>query len=45
MLEICGMRSTPLLLSLPDPLLSGVVELDGVRSMGLVELNSVLTLN
>ena len=45
MLELWGMRSTPSLLLLPDPLLPGVVALDRVLSMGQIELNCVLMLN
>ena len=39
MLELWGMRSELSLLSLPGPLLSGVVEPDRVLSMGQIELN------
>ena len=42
MLELWGMRSTPLLLSLPSPLRPGVVAPDRVLSMGQIELNYVL---
>ena len=45
MLEVWGMRSTPLLPLLPGPLWPGVVALDRVLSMGQIELNSVLMLN
>ena len=39
------MRSTPSLPSLPGSLWPGVVVLDGVLSMGPIELNCVLMLN
>ena len=38
MLKLWGMQSTPSLPSLPGPLLSGVVALDMVLSMGQIEL-------
>ena len=38
MLELCGMRSTPLLPSLPGPLWPGVVAPVRVLSMGPTEL-------
>ena len=44
MLELRGMRSTPLLLSLTGPLCPGVVAPDRVLPMGQVELNCVLEL-
>ena len=44
MLELWGMQSTPLLLSLPGPFWPGVVAPDRVLSMGQIELNSVLML-
>ena len=40
MLKLWGMRSTPLLPSLPAPFWPGVVAPDRVLSMGQVELNS-----
>ena len=43
--EVWGMRSTPLLPSLPDPLWPGVVAPDRVLSMDQIELNWVLMLN
>ena len=39
MLELWGMRSTPSLPSLPDPLWTGVVAPDRVLSMGQIGLN------
>ena len=45
MLELQGMRSTPLLPSLPGPLWPGVIALDRVLSMGQIELNCILMLN
>ena len=45
MLELWGMRSTPLLPSFPGPLWFGVVAPDRVLSMGQTELNCVLMLN
>ena len=42
MLELWGMRSTPLLLSLPGSLWSGVVALDRALSMGYIELTTYL---
>ncbi len=45
MLELWGMQRTPLLPSLPGPLLTGVVSLDRVLSMGQIEVSGVLMLN
>ena len=45
MLELWGVRSTPLLPSLPGPLWPRVVAPYRVLSMGQVELNCVLMLN
>ena len=45
MLELWGMRSTPLLPSLPGPFWPGVVAPDRVQSMGQIELNRILMLN
>ena len=45
MLELWGMRSTPLLPLIPGLLWLGVVVPDRVLSMGQIELNSVLMLN
>ena len=45
MLELCGMRSTPLLPSIPGPLWPGVVAPDRVLSMAQIEPNCVLILN
>ena len=45
MLELWGMRSTPLLSSRPGPLWPGVVAPDMVLSKGQIELNCVLMLN
>ena len=45
MLELCGMRSSPSLPSLPVPLWPGVVAPDIILSMGQIEINSVLMLN
>ena len=44
MLELWGMQSTSSLLSLPDPLWSGVVAPGRVLSMGQKELNCVIIL-
>ena len=45
MLEIWGMRNTPLLLSLPGSLWPRVVAPDRVLSMGQIVLNYILMLN
>ena len=45
MLELWGMRSNPLLTSLPGPLLPVVVAPDRDLSMRQIELNCVLMLN
>ena len=45
MLEFGGIRSTPLLPSLPGPLRPKVVAPDRVLSMGQTEINCVLMLN
>ena len=45
MLELWGMRSTPLFQSLPGRLLLRVVAPDRVLSMDQIELNCVITLN
>ena len=45
MLEFWGMRSTPLLPSLPGLLWPGVVPPDRVLSMGQIEQNRVPMLN
>ena len=45
MLYLWGMQSTPLLPSLPGPLLPDVVAPDRILSMGQTEVNSVLMLN
>ena len=45
MLELWGMRSIPLLLSLPGPLWPGVVAPDRVLSMSQIELNCVRSAN
>ena len=45
MLELWGMKSTPLLPLLPGPLLPGVVAPDRVPSMGQIELNCILMQN
>ena len=45
MMEIWGMRSTPLLTSLPGPLMPGAVASDRVLSIGQIELNCILMLN
>ena len=45
MLELWGMLSTPLSLSLPGPLWPGVVVSDRVESMDQIELNCILMLN
>ena len=42
MLEICGMRSTPSLLSLPGPLWPRMVAPYRVQSMGPIKLNGEL---
>ena len=44
MLELWGMRCTPLLLSLPGPLRPGVVASDRALYMGWIELNCILML-
>ena len=44
-LELWGMQSTPLLLSLPGQLWPEVIPPDRVQSMGQIELNCVLMLN
>ena len=44
-LELWGIRSTPLLPSLPGPPRPGVLAPDNVLSMGQIEQNSVLILN
>ena len=44
MLELWGMRSTPLLPSSPDQLWLGVVPPNRVLSMGQIEINRVITL-
>ena len=41
MLELWGMRSAPLLLSLPDPLWPGVVVPDRILPMGQIELSNI----
>ena len=43
-LELCGMRSTSTLPSLPGLLWSGVVAPDRILSMGQIEVNCVLML-
>ena len=43
--ELWGMRSTPLLPSLPGPLSPGVIVPDRVQSIVQIELNCVLMLN
>ena len=45
MLELWGMRSTPLLLPLPGPLWPRVVALDKGPIYGLNRTNSILMLN
>ena len=45
MLELWGMRITPLLPSLPRPLWPGVVAPERFLSMGQIELNCVFMLN
>ena len=45
MLELWGMRSTPLLASLPSPPWPGVIIPDRVLSIDQIELNDVLMLN
>ena len=45
MLELWGMWSSPLLLSLPGPLWPGVVASDRVISMDQIGLNCILMLN
>ena len=45
MLELWGMRNTPLLPSVSGPILPGVIELDRVLSMGQIELNCRLMLS
>ena len=45
MLEVWGMRSNPLLPSLPGPLWPGVIAPDRVLSMCQIEINSVLMPN
>ena len=45
MLELWGMRSTPLLRSIPAPLWLGMVAPDKVLSTGQIERNCVLMLN
>ena len=45
MMELCGMRSTPLLSMPSDSLWLGVVAPDKVLSRCQIELNSVLMLN
>ena len=45
MLELWGMRSTPLLPLLPGPVWSRVVSPDKALSMGQIELNCILMLN
>ena len=45
MLELWGMRGTPLFPSFPGPLWLGVVAPDRALIMGQVELNSVVRLN
>ena len=44
-LEFLGMKSAPLLPSLPGPLWLGVVSLDRVLSIGQTELNCAPMLN
>ena len=43
--ELCGMRSTPSMPSLPGPLLPGEVAPDSILSVDQIELNCVLMLN
>ena len=45
LLQILGMQSAFLLLSLPVPLWTGVVASDRVLSLGQIELNYVTRLN
>ena len=45
MVELWGMRSTPLMPLVPGPLWLGVVAPDRVLSIGRIELNYVLMLN
>ena len=45
LLELCGMRTTPSLSSLPGSLWPGPVAPDRVPSVGQIELNCVLMLN
>ena len=45
MLKLSGMRSTPSLPLLPDPLWPGVVAPGRVHSMGQIEQNCILMLN
>ena len=45
MLELWGMRSTTLLLSLPGPLCPGVVASNRVLSIGQIKLNYAFMLN
>ena len=45
MQAVWGMRSTPSLPSLPDPLWPGVVAPDRLLSMGQIELNYAVMLN
>ena len=45
MLELWGMRSTPLLPSLPGSLWPGVITPDRVLSTSQIELNCVFMLN
>ena len=45
MLEVWGMQSTPLLLSLTGPLWPGVAAPNRVLSMSQIELNNVLMLS
>ena len=45
MLALCGMRSTPSLSLLLDPLWSGVIAPDRVLSMAQIELNCSLMQN
>ena len=42
MLELWGMRNTPLLPSLPSPLWPGMIAPDRVQPLGQIELNCVL---
>ena len=45
MVQFSGLRSTPLLPSLPGPLWSGVISPHRILSMAQVELNCILMLN